>query len=83
MTNHIVLKYKTFGLFQKTKCHSNNFSLNGSRQTAVMMKLYTLEERIEKMKTCAYWYPVLKKNLKKNFYSDALMKRLMIELCFI
>ena len=32
LTNHLLLKWKTFGLFQKTRYHSNKFSLNRSRQ---------------------------------------------------
>ena len=55
----------------------------GRDKTTVMIKLCTLDDRIKKMKTYTYWYPMLKKNLKKNLFSDAPMKRMMIELCFI
>lgn len=81
LTNGFLLKWKSFGLFQKTKYHSNNFSFGGYRQTAVIIKLSTLEDPTGKMKTCAYW--LLKMNLKKNLSSDASMKRLMMQLCFI
>ena len=83
LTNHLLLKWKTFGLFQKTRYHSNNFHWMGRDKTTVMIKLCTLDDRIKKMKTYTYWYPMLKKNLKKNLFSDAPMKRMMIELCFI
>ena len=66
LTNYFLLKSKSFGPFQKTKYHSNSFSLNGFRQTAVIIKVCTLEDRIKKMETSAYWYPMLKKKSQKE-----------------
>ena len=60
------IEIEKFGPFQKTKYHSNSFSLNGFRQTAVIIKVFTLEDHIKKMETSAYWYPMLKKKSQKE-----------------